>query len=67
MLKQPIFQKLTLIVLLVRRKKHCVLKKIAKAMIRMDISENGFLDIWKVYRKDPEHQDGKLVVSDMDR
>ena len=33
----------------------------------MATSENGLLDIWKVYRKDPESQYGKLTVSDMER
>ena len=33
----------------------------------MAISENGLLDIWKVYRKDPESKDCKLIVSDMYR
>ena len=31
----------------------------------MASNENGLLDIWKVYRKNPESQDGKLIVSDM--
>ena len=33
----------------------------------MATSENGLLDAWKVYRKDPESQDGKLILSDIER
>ena len=33
----------------------------------MATSKNGLLDICKVSRKDPESQDGKLIVSDMER
>ena len=33
----------------------------------MATSENGLLDIWKGYRKDPESQDDKLIVSDMEK
>ena len=50
-----------------RKIKHYALKKTAKEFVRMAISENGLLDIWKVYRKDTKNQDGKLIVSDVDR